>query len=463
MYRLLSIFILIPLFLQAQNSINGDWDGKILIGAVQLNITVHFMTQEDKLSATIDIPQQGAKDLILQNVRFNNPSVYFELPAEPGLAKFDGKLKNNKIEGSFTKGVAVGSFYLQRPVEKTRPKTKAFNEEELNIQNGDFNLAGTLVTPKTNQSVPAVVLVTGSGPQNRDEEIYGFKIFENISTHLVNNGIAVLRYDDRGFGDSGGDFKNATTKDFAGDARAAVNYLRKNSGINISAIGVLGHSEGGAIASMLAANPQNNLDFIVMMAGPAMQGDALLYAQSELINKASGVSETEIKKQHDLQTEIFKTIRSGNNWDNLENIIRTTISEKINAMPTEQANQIPDTKAYIEQMTSAQIQSVQSPWMRFFIDYDPANDLSKINIPVFALYGAKDLQVPAGQNAERLEQIFARAGKDNLTLVTFPDANHLFQRAETGNISEYPLLKKEFVTGFMDKISSWIKQQSSDK
>ena len=422
---------------------------------MELGISVFFNTVNDQLNATIDIPQQGAKNLPLQKVSYKDPAVYFELPAGPGLAIFDGKLNNETIEGSFKQGPATGTFLLNKVKPFREDSTMNYSQKEVLIQNGPVSLAGTLLTPKTEKAVSAVIFVTGSGPQDRDEDIFGFKVFKIIAEFLAEKGIASLRYDDRGVGKSTGDLQNATTVDLASDADAVLGFLKNKSGLNISKTGIIGHSEGAIIAGMIAAS-KNAPDFIILMAGSAIRGDKLLLEQGQLINKVSGFSQEDAEKQMDMQKEIFSAIRSKSGWDDIEKDLEKGIREKLFAIPVEERRHIADPETYIKNAVAAQMKEMQSPWMAFFIDYNPADDLKKVHIPVLAFFGGKDLQVPAKDNMAAMQEIFKENGNNAFKAQLFTEANHLFQKAKSGSPAEYASLKHEFVDGFLDTLANWI-------
>lgn len=447
--------ILLPFLLAAQDAPAGDWEGAISIGGMNLGIAVHFSQVDAQLKATIDIPQQGAHNLPLQNVKFNQPQVYFELPAGPGLAVFDGIRKEDTIDGTFVQGAASGTFSLT-PLKKTvKDTTLSYNETDVTFGHGDITLSGTLLSPKKTAPKKAVVFVTGSGLQDRDEDIMGFKIFKTLAEYLAQNGIASLRYDDRGFGKSSGDAQNATTKDFADDAASAIDYLTNKSGLNILKTGIIGHSEGALIAGMLASQSKD-IDFIVLMAGSAIPGDQLLLEQGQLVNQVMGFSRDDADAQRAMQEKIFKTIRSNSGWDVLEQELRDAIKEKLYATPVEERRHIADPKQYIENAVAAQMQQIRSPWMKFFIDYNPADDLKKIDIPTLALFGGKDVQVPAKSNMQIMQEIFENRDSTQFTIKLFPEANHLFQKAKTGSPAEYGRLKHQFVDGFLELTRDWI-------
>jgi len=450
--RILSFYMFMAYsLLFAQSVPVGNWQGAIEIGPTRLDINVHFKNSSE---ATIDIPQQGALGLALKNVKLGKQKVYFELPAGPGLAVFDGAMKNGEIRGSFTQGMAMGSFFLHPNTEKRQAVNKLYKSQEVTISHDGVSLAGTLLIPENKSTFPAVVLVTGSGMQNRDEEIFGFKIFKIIAESLATRGIASLRYNDRGFPPSTGDFKSATTADFATDALAAVKFLHEKLGPKAN-IGILGHSEGAVIATLLAGQ-HKPLDFIVLMGGPAIRGDTLLKAQANALFNAAHAHEETIASEQNLQDQIFKTIRQNKGWTGLEQHIREAIQEEINTLPEKNKAAIPDVDAYVKTKVDAQMAAVRSPWMKWFINYDPATDMRRIQIPVLALFGGKDLQVPFLINLNRMKNIFGQNNNSFFTPIVFANANHLFQKANSGLVQEYPTLKKSFVKGFLPKISAWI-------
>ena len=234
-------------YTSAQKSIEGHWEGFIKIQSVELEIKVFLDPNPGKLTSKIDIPAQGAEGLELQNISFQDPKVIFELPSGLGVARFEGEKKDDKIIGEFIQGVNKGTFELSKSGNISHAQTVEINEfyksEEVSFINGETTLAGTLSIPLKTGKHPAVVLISGSGPQNRDSDVFGFKVFRKIADSLSRNGIAVLRYDDRGVGKSvSKDAANSTTKDYAEDVKKAVEFLRQHKDINPNKIGLLGHS-----------------------------------------------------------------------------------------------------------------------------------------------------------------------------------------------------------------------------
>jgi len=451
--------------LPQQQSIDGAWNGSLTIGPQTIRITVHFTTGETGLRATIDIPQQGATGVQLQNVSYNDSRVHMELPAGPGLAVFDGRQVGDSIGGAFTQAGLGGTFFLKRSSQAAAmaeepPEPLPYAEEEVTFHNAGITLAGTLTLPESGAPQPAVVMITGSGPQNRDEELFGFKPFHLIADHLTRNGIAVLRFDDRGVGGSTGSVSEATTEDFARDVLAAVDFLKNRSDIDPERIGLIGHSEGGIVAP-LASSMSDDVAFIVLVAGTSVPGAEILMEQGALIMRASGAAEADIEQQIAFQKRTFEAIRSGDGWDELAADLETRLRESIAEMPDSQRNIITDVDTFINTQVQAQLTALQTPWFRYFLDYDPAVTLRTIDTPILALFGELDLQVPPAQNRGPLEQALRDGNHPDYTVRVLPRANHLFITATTGSPTEYATLEKVFVPEFLPLITEWILERVS--
>jgi hypothetical protein len=304
-----------------------------------------------------------------------------------------------------------------------------------------------------------VVLITGSGAENRDEEVFGFKVFRLLADHLTRHGIAVLRCDDRGVGASTGNVAQSTSSDFADDALAQVAYLRSRPEIAKARVGLLGHSEGGLIAP-IAASRSSDVAFIILMSGPGLPGEDILLLQSETGGRTAGMSEAQIKSNQALQRQMFAAARTGTGWDEVTAAVKAAIRSAIDALPEARRQAIKDPEAVIAQQTAAQIASVKTPWMKFFLDFDPATALANVRCPVLATFGERDIQVPTAQNRAAMEKAFATSGLTRYRIEVFPRANHLYQDAPTGSVAEYAMLKKEFVPGFLELLVAWIKEQT---
>ncbi len=445
----------------AQTAIEGHWEGAILVMGTELKMMVDFKSTKESLTATIDIPQQGASGLALANVSYQDIYVHFELPAGPSVAVFHGRIIGDSITGDFQQSGVSGKFYLVRAVKEEKPVEEEplpYKQKEVSFQNGDIKLAGTLTLPPTQGPHPAVVMITGSGPQNRDEELFGFKPFRIIADHFTRNGIAVLRYDDRGVGGSTGNTSQSTSEDFAGDVLAAVKFLQSRSDINPKQIGLCGHSEGGLVAPMVAARSKD-VAFIILMSGPGVSGEKILLAQAALIAKADGATQAQLKETAQFQKQMFDAIRTGQGMDELKAGIRKKALAELANMTEEQRKAIIDREQFVNTMIEAQLKAVGTPWMKHFLDYNPALTLEKVSCPVLALFGELDLQVPAEENKLAMEKTLKKGGNKDYTFKVFPKANHLYLTAKSGSPSEYAGLKKEFVPGFLDTMADWIQKR----
>jgi hypothetical protein len=363
------------------------------------------------------------------------------------------------MSGTFAQGPAKGTFEMKRGATPRPEAPPPYRQEEVTVQAGTVILAGTLTAPATPGAHPAVVLITGSGPQNRDEELFGVKPFKTIADHLTRAGISVLRCDDRGVGGSTGSVPKSTTADFADDVLAQVRYLEARPDIDKAHIGLLGHNEGGLVAPMAAVKSQS-VAFIVLMSGPAVTGEQIMLAQAELIAAAERVPEEQVRANAGLQRLMFAAVRSGTGWEAVTEAGERLAMSAIARLPEEQRKAIGDPQAAARQQIAAQVASVRSPWFKFFLDYDPAPTLGKVQVPVLAIFGEKDLQVPAEVNRRAMEEVFARSGHKDHRIVVMPGANHLYQQASTGSVSEYATLKKEFIPGFLDLLATWIGERA---
>lgn len=331
-----------------------------------------------------------------------------------------------------------------------------YAEKDVTFKNGDISLSGTLSLPTGNGPFPAVILISGSGPSDRDESlkpIAEIQPFRLLADHLTRHGIAVLRYDDRGVGKSTGVNATATSADFATDAEAALTFLQVQPEINPKFIGLLGHSEGGLIAAMIAArNP--NVAFVISMAGPAVNGYDLLLKQEARIQAASGLTKEQIE-QNSAITRKMLDLTKAQDWAALEKFVLDTVTSQLQALPEAQRKAIGDLNAYAQKVTAEQMVQLKG-WMYFFVTYDPMKDWERIRIPVLGLFGDLDMQVDADQNAPALEAALKRAGNLDFSVVRFAKANHLFQEATTGHPMEYAALKAEFLPDFLPTITNWV-------
>ncbi|PKB17782.1 S9 family peptidase [Flavobacterium sp. 5] len=448
-FFLVAIFASLSMFGQ---EITGKWNGVLKVPGGQLKLVFNISKSDKGYSSTMDSPDQGAKGIPVTETSFENGILKLGIPSA-GIVYVGTLNSKNEIVGDFSqsgqsfvmnlsRGFAE-SEVVKRPQEPQKPYS--YYTEEVTFENKiDKNvLAGTLSLPQKEGKFPVVILITGSGPQNRDEEIFGHKPFLVLADYLTKKGIAVLRFDDRGVGKSTGDFKTATTSDFANDVRAGVAYLQTRKEIDKSKIGLIGHSEGGIIAPIVAANSKD-INFIVLLAGTGIRGDQLMLLQKEKLERQMGVSENEIKKGQDIFKGAYDIIVASPATDPM-------LKSKVNGyLITKLGDKMVDNQ--IKTLSS----QITSPWMVYFLKLDPAVALEKIKCPVLALNGEKDLQVPADVNLEAISKALAKGGNKKGTTKKMPTLNHLFQECETGSLDEYATIEQTFSPTALEEISNWI-------
>ena len=443
--------------------ITGQWNGILKVQGMQLSLVFHITKSDSGLTSTMDSPDQKAFGIPVTSTTFENSKL--KLVISTANIEYNGEFKGDNIEGTFkqsgqefplnlTKGIIEKEVIL-RPQEPKKPYP--YYSEDVRFRNSkdSISLAGTLTLPQKDGNFPAVILITGSGPQNRDEELMGHKPFLVLSDYLTRNGIAVLRFDDRGFGESEGNFQTATTFDFAADVESAVEYLKTRKEINKNKIGLAGHSEGGIIAPIVAARMTDDIDFIVLLAGTGIRGDELLLLQQKLIYSASGVSEVELEKILESNRKAFKLILQSKDDKILEKelteFIKETIKSDSTSIPAEMTE---------NELVELQVSRITNPWMLNFIRFDPATVLEKVKCPVLAVNGAKDLQVPPNENLTAIKNALDKGGNQNVTIILIPDLNHLFQECKTGLPDEYGEIEQTFSPIALEDITNWIVKQT---
>lgn len=440
------------------DGIDGRWSGETRAAGIVLPMSVTF--SDGGTSATIDI--QGVTGLGLQGVAVEGDRVRFELAAGPGLARWDGTRTGDAISGTFSQGGATGEFELARgdrpetPEDADASDDEDPRESEATFSRDDLTFAGTLTVPEGDGPWPAVVFVSGSGAQDRDETLYGFKPFRILSRALADRGIASLRYDDRGVGGSSPGPANATSEDLARDALAAVRWLAARDQIDGERVGILGHSEGGMIGPWVSWKHPDAVAFLVLLAPPAVDGETVLRTQAEAAIRASGGGEAAIGAVRARQTSLFEAVRSGEGWDALVDRAVAEAEAQWEAMPESSRPERETYARQVREMAEGQIAGARSAWYRFFVDYDPRPALkaaAAAGIPVLAVFGEKDLQVLPDVNRPELEAAFASGGR--ATVWTIASANHLFQHASSGLASEYATLPDAFTEDFVERVVAW--------
>jgi len=444
-----------------QSVIDGTWSGTIEIMGEKFDFTVHFKTEGGRSQGTMDVPIQGVTGLSLKDVLLDGPKISFKLETPQAVAAFTGVIEGDKITGQFEQQGMAGAFALTRSdkeakMEPAKPKEPLpYDEEEVTFQNGDIKFTGTLTLPRKKGKHPAVIMITGSGPQNRYEELFGWKVFQGIADHFTRSGMAVLLYDDRGMGGSGGNVFDVTTEDFATDALAALRYLQSRSDINPRQIGLCGHSEGGIVAPFAAAK-SGEVAFVICISGTGVPGRDILLRQTELIARANGEPEEKIKESVDNINTIISLINQGRSEEEIKTKIREIVEIQIAAMTEEQKKGIKDLEEFRKGMVDELYKQFAGRWFQYFLKLDPAPILEKVKCPVLLTFGELDLQVPAEWSREAMVKALERGGNKDFKARIFPKANHLYQEATTGSPSEYTRLPKEFVPGFLEFMSGWV-------
>jgi pimeloyl-ACP methyl ester carboxylesterase len=443
-----------------QQEIAGDWNGVLKIQNIQLRLVFHIQKTETGYSATMDSPDQGAKGIAVTSVSDEKGVLKFAVAAIG--VEYEGTLGDDgNIVGTFRQmGQSFPLNLSKKIVEKEpllRPQEPAkpypYYEEEVSFENRDdsVTLAGTLTLPQRNGVFPAVVLISGSGAHDRNEEIMGHKPFLVLADYLTRNGIAVLRFDDRGTAASTGNFATATTYDFSKDVEAAVRYLQYRKEIHKKKIGLIGHSEGGSVAPMVAAR-NKNVAFIVLLAGTGVRGDQILLMQQELIAKASGASESDWNQGRKINEAVYKRVLQSTDTEQLKTDLTDYLKQLVQTIPeTYRA-------MYSDDFIAASVKQLTSPWMQYFIKYDPASALEKVKCPVLAINGEKDLQVPAKENLEAIRSALTKGGNKHFTTKEIPGLNHLFQECNTGLPTEYAGIEQTFSPAALNEVLTWLRE-----
>jgi pimeloyl-ACP methyl ester carboxylesterase len=443
------------------------WEGKLKAGAVEIRLVFHLFKQKDGgYAGTMDSPDQGAKGLALDEVSIKDNAVRLVLKSA-GVV-FEGKQSKDgqEITGDFKQ--AGQSFPLtlkkvEKATELRRPQNpaKPYPYEEVQVayenKKEGIKLAGALTLPRSKGPFPAVLLITGSGPQDRDETILGHKPFLVLADYLTRRGIAVLRVDDRGVGGSTGNVREATSGHFADDVLAGIEFLKARQEINPREIGLIGHSEGGIIAPLVASRSPD-VAFIVMLAGTGLPGEEVLYLQAAALLRVAGADQKDLERQKAFQQRVFTLVRQ-EKGEAAEQKIRAAMKDA----PSEIGGEDKKQPAEAMPMLEGQVQMVLTPWFRHFLDYDPRPALRKTKCPVLALNGEKDLQVDPKINLKAIEEALKEGGNRDITVRELPNLNHLFQTCKTGAVSEYSAIEETLAPLALETIADWILKRTGGK
>lgn len=443
--------------------LDGLWQGAVARNGVNLRLVLRVATGDRGTIVIFDSPDLGAVGLPVAGFSRRAQHVGFSVPASG--ARFAGALSDDgaRLKGIWTlpgqPDVEVAFVRTRATAEREprlRPQTPKppfpYRAEDVTFKNpvaDGVTLAGTLTLPEGTGPFPAAVLITGSGPQDRDQTLLGHKAFAVLADHLTRNGVAVLRYDDRGVGRSTGEFAAATSADFATDARAAVRFLLTRREIDREGVGFIGHSEGGMVAQIAAVN-DDHLDFLIMLAGPGTDLMQLAQSQERLLGLSQGVSEEELARMQPVMTDVFAAVAKSASAEDARARVRAVLTPE--ALATLKAP---------ESRRELLVQQLANDWSRYLLQYKPAASLSRIRIPILALHGALDRQVPADENLAAIKT--ALAHNSDVTIRKLDGLNHLFQTARTGAIGEYADIAETMSPGVLGIVSEWIEARFKRK
>jgi len=442
----------------SEASASEAWTGSATLpGGAELGFTITLKRGESP-SATIDIPTQGAIGIPLEVISLEGDSVLLRIPAPANAeiagtindqGELAGMLKQAGMEFPFKMSRSSGAPELARPQHPEPPFPYTVEAVTFDNEPAGVTLAGTLTLPEGDGPFPAAVLISGSGPQDRDETLVGHKPFLVLADHLTRAGVAVLRYDERGVGESSGDFSTALTDDFADDALAGVAFLKDDPRIMTDRVGLIGHSEGGLVAPMAAVS-DTSVAYIVLLAGVGLEGGEILVTQQVAMTRVGGSDEiARTVGQH--MRAMVEAMRSGDD-PGMATALRAVL----------RAQMIGATDQQVDDTLAQQIKVFGSPWMRRYVEINPADFLAGVSQPTLAMFGSLDLQVLPTINAEAVRAALASAPTDDVTIVTLPGLNHLFQTAQTGSPSEYTTIEETFNETALELVSSWITQRFVD-
>lgn len=427
----------------------GDWHGVIEIPGQPLPVGVTFTGTDN---GTIDIPLRGMAGAPLKDVQSTRAGVSFAIADVPGDPNFHGAYDQSadRIAGDFTQSGKTFKLSLQRGkvAPPNRPQTPKepfpYKSEDVTYRSGDLTIAGTLTKPEGSGPFPAVLLITGSGAQDRNEELFGHKPFLLVADTLTRAGYAVLRTDDRGVGGTGGKLDDANYTDLAGDAAAGVGFLRGRPDVDPARVGLFGHSEGGYLAPLVAARPDSGVAFVILMAGPGVPGADVLVEQTRLIAAAGGAPADVVDTQVRQTAELAALLKAGDLAGAKE-------------LARKQNEELPPDKRAAESVVAAGI----TPYLAALVAYDPAPALKALRVPVLAFYGGNDLQVPPSQSEQPMRDNLA--ADPDATVHVFPGLNHLMQPTKTGLPSEYGSIETTISPDVLTFVTGWLTQRIQPK
>ncbi|WCO03165.1 alpha/beta hydrolase family protein [Psychroserpens ponticola] len=454
---LIIIFILSIVNIFSQE-ISGNWSGKTKRGDKEITFVFNIKQENATYLTTMSVPTFRVSGIKPSTTTFangkltidgSNVGMYYEGIFNNETQQFEGTYKEGGIE--MVLNLKKGSVKIEesrRPQEPVKPYP--YYEEEVVFENAKakISLAGTLTLPSENGKFPVAILISGSGPQDRDESFMGHKPFLVLADHLTRQGIGVLRFDDRGQGESTGDFGNATTEDFSKDVLSAITYLKTRNDVDIKNIGLIGHSEGGIIAP-LAANNSKDVAFMVLLASTGISGAELSVMQSKTLRQFPVKDEVTYEKN---TRKAIAIVTSNKSETEIKNELTTHYNNFIR--PILMSLNVPEEKVNL--FIYSQLKTSLQPWSRYFLQYNPADEIEKLQIPVLSLNGSKDSQVNAKINQEGIRNALIKGGNKDYKIIELENLNHFFQECETGKLDEYRKIEQTFSPTALKEISNWI-------
>ena len=451
------IVLLVSVSMFSQD-ISGDWSGKTKRGNKELTFVFNLKLENNKYSSTMAVPTFRIDGIKPKATTFIDGKLIID-GSNVGM-NYEGiyNKETQQFEGTYKEGGIVLSLNLKRgtvkiadskrPQEPTKPYP--YYEEEVVFKNTEANisLAGTLTLPSKKGKFPVVILISGSGAQDRDESFMGHKPFLVLADHLTRQGIGVLRFDDRGFGKSTGDFNAATTEDFSKDVLSAVKYLKTRNDINSKEIGLVGHSEGGIIAP-LVANKTKDVSFIVLLASTGISGTELSVMQSKTFRGFPVKDEVAYEKGTRKAIAIVTSNKS-------DDEIKKELTAHYNAFIRPILTSLGAPEKNINAFIGNQLKTSLKPWSKYFLQYNPADEFEKLQIPVLSLNGSKDTQVDAKINQEGIRNALIKGKNKDYKIIELENLNHFFQECETGKMNEYRKIEQTFSPKALKEVSSWI-------
>ena len=453
MFYLIFSFLLFTSPLQSvqYSEVEGDWRGAIDVYGDELTIQVTFSYSDNELDGTLDIPQQQAYNLPIEVTRAVGDEINFQFETGSGPAIFFGvwNAAEQSIIGEFEQLGERFPFHLNK---QSRSGLLSMDQTEIDliIPTRVGEIGGTLLLQE--DPSPLIILLTGSGSQDRDETIAGFRVFNVLSRQLYQNGYSSFRYDDRGVGASSGN-SDATLEELAADLVDIVSYLQFEHGDQFTDVIYLGHSQGGLVASIAAAD--TNPEAIILMATPFLSADKIINQQIIKLSEAQDIPEDIMNINLDFQERIYDVVRTGGDWEPVEESLRERLQEQINQLPEAQIEALGDMDGFIQSQIQRQLSAAKSAWFKSLIEIQPIDVLKELEVPVFALFGEKDMQVFPEGNSEEAIKLRSEPGV-RLDYRVVAEANHLFQKANSGLPSEYGMLDRSFADGFISAITEWL-------